>query len=179
MKLELNSELLNRGISIGSYGTLLGDLDIYEDCTAEFEKCIIDTYVELTQDALKENDIECIITPKRIDRPRFYNYSDDSLVFDLKIDDNFLESLKSIADCADFLAFINNEYKSRSGFISFMPSSRYEFLNAIEIDIERALASYLNYLLKTDTDILQSEFYDTVYETASSYGWIIYEEVDE
>lgn len=176
MELTLSSGLLSRGIFTGSYQTIIGDLDILDDCRKDFENCIMETYKELMEEALEENDITCTVTPIEIDRPSYYNYRDDYVVFKISLPNDFIDSLKRIADCTEFINFIEEEYKSYSGFISFMPNSKEKFEKAIEDDIERATSAYLNFLLIASEVELQDDFIEKVSDTAYSYGWVIDEE---
>lgn len=179
MEITLNSELLNRGIFTGIYQTQIGELYILDKYYEDFDKHIMQTYKEIMEEALTDQDIPCVISPIRIDKPRFYNYSDNCVVFEIKLPDDFSSRLKDALCDIDFMEFLNEEYKSYNGFVSFMPNTKDKFEEFIEDDIERATSAFINFTVKSNTDVLQSEFIDRVIDKAYDYGWVVYEEDEE
>ena len=65
--------------------------------------------------------------------PSYYNFSSDELNFSISVDDGWVtEEFEEYKDDNDFLNFLHEKYSSRSGFISFFPSDRQEFIEAFE-----------------------------------------------
>lgn len=63
--------------------------------------------------------------------PQYYNFSSDELNFSISIDNSWVnEHFEEYKDDPEFLSFLNKKYASRSGFISFFPSDKQEFIEA-------------------------------------------------
>ena len=99
--------------------------------------------------------------------PKFYNFDTDQLEFDVEISSS--EIIKIIVRLGDeqfsekFFGWARENYKSHSGFYSFMPCEPDGYTVAIEgQDLERALSMYLSYLLRDCIDESQCYIADKI-----------------
>jgi hypothetical protein len=98
------------------------------------------------------NDIKDLLTIRRcgktsIDSPSYYNYRTDWLIFDAEIDKSEIQKIHdTVINDVEFFKW-TDRYRSYSGFISFMPHDKSDYLRAIGgKDIERAVAMYITYI---------------------------------
>ena len=160
MKLEMTTEWLPL-IQPGLYGTYLGDLlnDIHEDYRTDFENqlCIEAQTVMneiFSEDWFVERLGNYTVSNVKLNSPRYYNYVNDSIEFDLEIEKP--ELLKELWnkfepwDFEHFFRFTKENFGSHSGFISFFPYEPYEFEDALlhtepngKYDFNRAVAMLL------------------------------------
>ena len=86
----------------------------------------------------------------KIYSPKEYNFHSDTLDFEIEISESEIQKIKiTTKDNQDFFAWLNNTYRSYSGFICFMPNSKESFAEDIGgSDIERGLAAYFTFLLR-------------------------------
>lgn len=129
--------------------------------------------------------------------PRFYNFENDSVEFDLEIEEPqrllmYYQNLKPNGNYHYFHRWIKDKFGSRSGFISFYPYEIHSFKEALfetEINKEgkwnynRAIAMLLTYILECDSncalDSYQRDLEDTMAEYCSGNGLFDYGEDDE
>ena len=102
----------------------------------------------------------------------------------MEVDDSISDNLLNMTKNDNgFWDFIKENYCSHSGFISFFPYEKEQYLFVLKTkDLERAVAMFIMYLIAySDIDLYenQRDFEDDVQETASQNGWIDYEEEDE
>ena len=72
----------------------------------------------------------------KVDSPKYYNYSTDKLVCDIKIDKNvFVHELRKY-DLDIWEQFLKNNFTSYDGFISFYPNTAIEYDELINENIE-------------------------------------------
>jgi hypothetical protein len=85
--------------------------------------------------------------------PREYNFTTDGMDFHIEIEETELIELgKTLSNNDEFFAWIYDNYRTRSGFVSSMPYTKERFHEAINRgkDRERALSMYLMWVLETE-----------------------------
>lgn len=97
-------------------------------------------------------------------RPRFYNYSDDVIEFDMTIDTNWVESkFREFSNDPKFKSFLKDNYSSRSGFISYMPNNTFEYesiLDPNDADYWKLVSAIITYIVDADPSIRESAMLD-------------------
>lgn len=116
------------------------------------------------------------IKVERIYSPKQYNYGDDQLYFTLAVrKEKFIENIlkKLNSDDENYSEenmdeWLSEEYKSRPGFISYMPQRKKDLIGCLDVkddDYERGIAAFLTYVI-TEVDnkenFWQEEFVDFV-----------------
>ena len=138
---NINTDLLPI-INVGLYGTTLGEYLIesvpdYECNTMkeiENEICRVgEKIINKTLKSISEYVGKININNVKFESPKFYNYYNDILTFDMEVEDDLVCFIKNIIkksyDVNDFELFLKDNYKSYDGFISFMPSDLDKFMN--------------------------------------------------
>lgn len=97
-----------------------------------------------------------LLETARFYRPKYYNFHDDSFTVDLKVDENKLMDrfhylLNNHKDVCE--QFIDDNWKSRSGFWSFMPESLDELKECDEIEKTLAFVLNMDYALNFEDDL--------------------------
>ena len=131
------------------YDTYFSEMS--EDCcykVAEFLEGILDTKVSIKKEKLI--------------RPRFYNYSNDSVNIDIDIDLRTIQNYV-INNLNPFEGYIEDRYTSRSGFISGYDNDHENWIRdlySLDFDPSHKLGSILNFILEnegyTDFDLLDA-----------------------
>ena len=96
--------------------------------------------MDIIQDSFNELGIPAKVVSGsgNIYHPSYYNFSGDELNFSISVDDGWVtEEFEEYKDDNDFLNFLHEKYSSRSGFISFFPSDKQEFIEAFESDRDK------------------------------------------
>ena len=123
------------------------DTDRYKSLVAKYAMEFIADFFQ------KINDIATVTLCEnaQIRSPKEYNHKSDTLDFSIEIDENEVQKIKDATkDNQTFYTWLRNTYQSHPGFISFMPNSKDSFNEDIEgSDMERGLAAYFTFLLRT------------------------------
>lgn len=127
---------------------------------------------------------KCKAKNGKLSSPRFYNYENDSIEFDLIVPDETIDLIRSIEYSDEFFKWAKENYGSYDGFISFFPYSKEKFENALKtdgLDLSRAVAMVIMKAVKdsiSEEEMLryQRNFEDDVMETANGNGWFMVEE---
>ena len=84
--------------------------------------------------------------------PKEYNFRTDGMEYYIEVEQSEIDRLaRELMENWEFIEWIYDTYKSRPGFMSFMPYWKDEFKEAIGgKDIESALSMYLMWLLRTE-----------------------------
>lgn len=189
MRLKMNTAILPL-IEIGLYGTNLGDIyyNVDSEYNEDFKNAIVEYGKDKIEEILNEDSIKkeigyCEIENVSFRNPQWYNYENDSLDFDLIIDNvvpklilfNVVNIYKDM-----FFDWVEKSYCSYSGFISFFPYKKEKYIEAIKgKDLERAVAMYIMFLIHiSDIDLeqYQFDFEDDIQEEGNINGWFCYDE---
>lgn len=191
MKLKMNTSILPL-IYPGLYGTNLGNIyeDVYEEYKKDFKSALCEYGKEKIEEILNEESIKKYIGDCKIDNvkfgsPKWYNYENDWLEFDIEvqIDSSVYNKILDAIENKfgnDFWDFIKENYSSYDGFISLMPYTKEKYLLALNgEDLERSIAMFIMFLVTysdIDLDWYQRDFEDDIQEEVSRNGWIDYDE---
>lgn len=174
MKVELNTSLF--GIFSGTYGTawevtatddLGNELDVEYEFT-DLMKSIARVYQENRKDILdlmKESEIDFVSNTTFTGgfySPREYNFSTDTL--DLVVTLNkkkLVEKTRKLCQERLFIQYLEDNFTSCDGFMSFTPNNPKDLLESIEAEndeFDQSLGAILTYLaVSHDTD-----WYETI-----------------
>jgi len=146
------------------------DSEAYDGLVAGYALNIIKGYFENISDTIKITLCE----KGTIDSPPYYNYRTDELDFEVDIEQEELNKiLSNVMNNHQFFKWANR-FKSRPGFISWMPYCEDEFIEAIKgKDIERALSMYLTFLYDKQNNFEEHEFghtYDLYERISCNHG---------
>ena len=143
MKIEMTTEWLPL-LQPGLYGTRLGHtLDyVKEDYIDDFKNTICFNFTSIMNEIFSEDWFverfgNYTVSNAKLNSPRYYNYVNDSIEFNLEIENP--ELLKELWDKFEpwdfehFFRFTKENFGSRSGFISFFPYEPNEFEEAFYI----------------------------------------------
>lgn len=190
MKLEMSTDFLHL-IEPGMYGTELGEAlyDVENEYIKDFKDAVVDYGIDKINEILSEESIviffgKCKAENGKLSSPRFYNYENDSIEFDLIVPDKTIDLIRNVEYNDEFFKWTKENYGSYDGFISFFPYSKEKFENALEtngLDLSRAVAMVIMKAIKNnigEEEMLrhQREFEDDVMETGNKNGWYMVEE---
>lgn len=181
MKLEFNTELLPIVIP-DTYGTEFC-YEVADDMWEKFKKLMIAKAWAYIKDALDETDFrDAQVIMTEFVSPREYNFRTDSIDFYLEFDDGLIEVMKSKVN-DDFFKYIK-KFGSYDGFISFYPTEKDKFYEALEGKREDKLVLAISmYILwqvekEVDLDKYEEDYIDDVRDYANANGYMIDEDVD-
>ena len=182
MKIEMSTDLLPI-VNPGLYGTFIGSY--YEDCLDEYANDFKNLVVEIGMNKINEvlNDIGLNAENGKLWSPRWYNYSNDQIHFNVVTNDNLLEIIKEETESEDFWEYVNDkeEWKSYDGYICCMPIEKEKFYKSLEVgnyNMERAVAMYINWRIECNfsdesLEEIQRDFEnDIVEEVNCNTNWI-------
>ena len=118
-------------------------------------------------------DIECI----GIHSPKYYNFSTDSLNYDLSVSDNFNHILIDIINNLDdndtnsLSKFLKDNFTSRDGFSSFTDNNIPDLINSINDFEDREISAFLTWYLKGKDIINTNNWSEFLYENIQSYDY--------
>ena len=190
MKLEMTTNFLQL-IEPGTYGTLLGDYlnDIRDEHVDDWLNAMVEHGIKKINEMLSEDFIiekfgACTAENGKMNRPRFYNYENDSIEFDLIVPDDAIERIRNTEYDDDFFEWTENNYGSHPGFISFFPYTKEKFEKAIQkedLDLSRAIGMLFMKMFEENLDegemqSYQKDYEDDVIEELCNNDWEIDEE---
>ena len=199
MKLEMTTNWLPL-LQPGLYGTRLGDTrdNIHEDYVGDFKNILCYEFTSIMNEIFSEQWFvnkfsNYTVSNAKLNSPKYYNYENDSIEFDLEIEKP--ELLKELwdkfepCDFNEFFKFTKENFGSYSGFISFFPYEPNKFEEAFlytepngKYDYNRAVAMLLMFEFeksKCALDSYQYDFVDNVETDCYTNGLYIYEEDEE
>lgn len=153
------------------------------DGTSEFYAQVLDYAPATIQAGFDDYDIAATVVDGscKWNHPSYYNYSDDVIEFDMAIDTSWVESkFAEFSNDPGFQQFIDNAFSSRSGFISYMPNSTYEYSDLLDpnnSEYWKVVSAIIQYIVDSDKSIRESvteDLYDDLrgnanYTTFSGY----------
>lgn len=97
-----------------------------------------------------------------LDSPRFYNFETDKIVASVEFDP---EAVLQVIGTDDFAAWLKENYSSRDGFFSFVPTAISDFLAEFEAEAEysRCVSVVLEYYFR-DLDCVNPDDLELVWE---------------
>ena len=111
-----------------------------------------------------------------IHSPKYYNFSTDTLNFDLVTDDNFTDNIIDVInnlepnELADFSAFLKKNYTSYDGFMSFTDNNVTDLIESIKDNEEREIGAFLTWYWNwTDSSYQAGDWEYYVYEDFPMY----------
>ena len=134
-------------------------IDNRYDGTSDFFKQVLIYAPSTIQDALNEYGINAQVVSGtcKWNHPREYNYLDDCIEFDMRINTSWVKSkFAELSKKSDFRRFIKDNFSSRSGFISFMPNDVTGFdalLNPSNPEYWKVVSAIIQYMVDEDTSI--------------------------
>ena len=192
MKLEMTTDFL-RLIEPGTYGTLLGDFlyEIRDEHTNDWLNAMVEHGIDKINEILSEDSIVekfgvCKAENGKMRSPQFYNYTNDSIEFDLIVTDEMIETIRNTKYTDDFFKWTEENYGSCSGFISFFPYTKEKFEEAIykdDLDLSMAVAMLIMKEIKdniseSEMERWQRDYEDDVIEELCNNDWQIREELE-
>lgn len=201
MILKVNTDILPL-VNPGLYGTLLGSYleDVPEEDYKHFKEYLCDYGKEIMNEIFEEDILVALLGKVEVKEislysPMFYNYQNDSFDFSIEVDDDIHNKIhshifnKTVFNITnDFFEWIYERYKSRDGFISFMPYTKGEYLTAIQDitskNFERSIAMFITFLTESEymnyaLSMYQENFEDMMNDACLLNGWYEYEEDEE
>lgn len=183
MRLEMSTEMLPIVIP-DTYGSEFC-YEIDDDMWDDFKKLMKDKAWAYIMNALNETDFKnSYVLIKEFVSPREYNFRTDRIDFDLDFDDELIEVVKRKVN-DNFFEYIKR-FGSYSGFISFYPTEKNKFYEALEgkrsDKLALAISMYIIWQLKEeglDIEEYQRDYIDDVRDYASGNGYFIEECYEE
>ena len=194
MKIETSTSIMCI-INPGLYGTFIGDcyMELDESYLEDFKSHVCLTTENMINEIFT-NNIEnlhghCFISDSKFESPRFYNYGNDRVDFNLYVPASTIDFIIEdyfTSKGNKFLDFAKTNYGSYDGFVSFFPYEKEYFESAIlqqlnQNKFEMAIMMYIMFILKEsveDFNMNQRVFEEEIIEHAFSNGWT-YDEEEE
>lgn len=134
----------------------------------EFEDKVSKKYVDVLYESLNDYDIIKGLKFVCVHSPRFYNFETDKLEIEVDFDEKKLEEYCLKQKREEFQTYLNDNFTSYSGFISFVPTNIPEFLESEykwDVMIEFYLLNNVNdrWLDEDAWEITTNILYETVY----------------
>ena len=193
MRLEMTTEFMPL-VDPGLYATTLGDYlyhDIADDHFDDFRNAIVQCGIAkineiLSYDLLVKVFGECKAENGEMNSPLFYNYTSDTIEFDLIVPDMTIKIIRKTEFGDKFFEWAKENFGSYDGFISFFPYRKEDFEKAVKTDglkLSRAIAMVIMFgvekaIGEAEMERHQRDFEDDVIETAYQNNWIKDEEED-
>lgn len=160
-------------IDVDAYGGTLSlffyssDMVILDDSIDAFWDQVVVEAMDIIQDSFNGLEIPAKVVPGSgsMYHPSYYNFECDELNFSISIENQWVdEHFEEYKDDPAFLNFIKEKYSSRSGFISFFPSTKDKFIEAYESGSDRwkVVCEMITYHIDDETYRDNS---DELYET--------------
>lgn len=190
MILKMNTNILPL-VNPGLYGTILGSF--YEDVPIEdsndFKELLCEKGMESMNELLKDEEAitnvfgQMKVSNVTLYSPMFYNFKNDEFDFDLEVPDDITQRILNDIE-EPFYDYIAKRFGSRSGFVSYMPYEKENYIKAIQgKDLERSVAMYIIYLtehgdMTYPLETYQREFEDEMNDACFVNGWYEYDDYD-
>lgn len=148
------------------------------DGTDEFFEQVLKYAPETIQAAFDEYEIPVSIIADscKWNRPKYYNYSDDVIEFDMTIDTDWIASqFGKLRDDPEFKKFIKDNYSSYDGFISFMPNNIEEYAEILESksdDFWKIVSAIVSYMVYCNKSIRAHALMDLEEALIENYNYV-------
>lgn len=148
------------------------------DGTDEFYNQVLSYAPSKIQEAFNEYGIPAQVVSGscRWNHPRFYNYSDDCIEFDMTIDTGWVRAkFNEFSNDSKFRKFIDDTFSSRSGFISFMPDDVDSYSALLDSDSGeywKVVSAIIQYIISEDVSIRNDITMDLVYDIEENADYV-------
>ena len=196
-------------VNVGMYDSLLSpdnlinDYEIDEDKDNEYIKFDSNEYwsnlfdiskfraeiLTLATDYIKD-EIKPILTGLKlgisdietvsINSPKFYNFENDILYFDLIVEDQFnnniIDKINNLStdELIRFNTYLKDNYSSYDGFVSFTSNNSLDVINNVQNYDERDISAFLNwYVFDFLNEIDEDDWLQYVNQNISNYSEFI------
>jgi hypothetical protein len=139
--------------------------DDYEWDYTEYHNRIAETVTELVADKLK-SQFDITTEYQNLVSPKYYNFSNDSINVKYTLGENTLKKLLTfiLDDFDEFDAYINYNYSSRDGFMSFYSNKGIDWIADYLMNEEKlnhVFGAILEYCIDYDLEDLVMDLYDS------------------
>lgn len=179
MKFQTNTDILKL-LDAGLYESYLGRIVYGEDKLEKVEqnlKVVENEALRLLNELFLELPFKAVLSNPQYWHPKFYNYETDCILFDIEVDENFLDKYVSERLDYRFYNFIFQHYCSYDGFLSFYPYTKEKFHDVFKSEhkykcVNQVITYYIACKVWESKDItaayqfdnLQWDFIENVYE---------------
>ena len=192
MRLQMTTNFLPL-VDPGMYGTNLGEhmYQVEDDYIDDFKNAIVSYGIDKINEMLSEDSIivlfgECKAENGKLRSPKYYNYENDSIDFDLIVPNTTIECIRNAKYNDEFFDWTNKNYGSYDGFISFFPYNRDKFEAALktdDLDLSRTVGMVMMKAFEQnfgDEEMgrQQRDYEDSVIEEGNRNGWFCFDEED-
>ena len=179
MKMWLDTDLCSI-IVPDTYGS---EFQYYAEDWGGLITCMTYKAEEYILQALKETEHfkDATIKMGEFHSPREYNFVTDWIDFEIEFSDDILDKIRNIDD-DDFFYYISTTFASHSGFVSFMPTTKEEYIVAINSKdstrFARALSEIILYEVQKEYDLNMygQEYLEEVSDYCFGNGILSYDE---
>ena len=160
------------------YDEIVELVDSKYDGRDEFYDQVLRYAPSTIQDAFNEYGIEMQVIPSSCKwyHPREYNFGDDCIEFDAKVNTAWVENkFREFSGNPDFSKFLKKEFSSYDGFISFMPDdvdSYSEILDPNSSDYWKAVSAIVGYIISLDPSIREDATEDLYEDVMSNADFV-------
>ena len=199
MKVRFSTGYLTKFLDVGSYGAEYSEWcedsiqEIIPDVESATEDLMTNLFNEVIKETLcndKKSEVEFELWNFKFHSPREYNCHNDTVDFDLYLDDyvrelilGFIEKEKYFDNkYGNFYEFVKENFKTSSGYINLCPETKDKFIESLysedDVEVSRALAEFITWIVGIDNHEYQEEF-DYMMTDSEVYTKYILREEDE
>lgn len=135
----------------------------------------IERMVQMTDSSIRVSNLKYF-------HPRQYNNGGDEIDFTIYLNRTLVNRLIARhKDNQDFLSYIDRNYQSHSGYISFMATTQQEFIDQSKSDPAKSIAQIIMYNCRDAIEETQREFESEVFENRDELdiGWNFDDDFDD
>ena len=135
----------------------------------------IERMVQMTDSSIRVSNLKYF-------HPRQYNNGGDEIDFTIYLNRTLVNRLIARhKDNQDFLSYIDRNYQSHSGYISFMATTQQEFIDQSKSDTAKSIAQIIMYNCRDAVEETQREFESEVFENRDELdiGWNFDDDFDD
>lgn len=135
----------------------------------------IERMVQMTDSSIRVSNLKYF-------HPRQYNNGGDEIDFTIYLNRTLVNRLIARhKDNQDFLSYIDRNYQSHSGYISFMATTQQEFIDQSKSDPAKSIAQIIMYNCRDAVEETQREFESEVFENRDELdiGWNFDDDFDD
>lgn len=157
--IETSTSAINHFVYRGTYETYIGEslYGVAPDMREKAEDAIGELAVKIISDEFgyifPDDDFNFYYL--RTYHPNFYNFETDSVIFKFDYNDSIYNWLcgYAITNQLEFDKFLNDNYTSYDGFISFTPNNWNDWLSGWRKDDWRCVSALLNFIIYSEINV--------------------------